>query len=250
MTDKKTDKVMIQANGMPVRDEPSPGALKTVPFLLIPLAIGTGIAAATYKFGDTALYDRKIAAAIANDAHWGALGALLFTRAVGFVNFFPMQLKAGIVGFEGDNGPEGMNLRANPFYYKVIGEGASKDWTVIFQTDGAMGKYNRAQRSIHHMVENFGTLLITMPVVSACCWCWCWAGAGGGAAAADAAAAAAAADPRPRRRRHLPVPDLRVHRALGTRPLRAPVLLRGGPPARRRYARRRSRLQCFLQRGF
>mmetsp|Transcript_27181 Transcript_27181/g.108823 ORF Transcript_27181/g.108823 Transcript_27181/m.108823 type:complete len:131 (-) Transcript_27181:947-1339(-) len=49
------------------------------------------------------------------------------------------------------------NLRANPFVYKSVGDGAGGHH-VVFDDAGVVGKYNRANRSLHHMVENMGVL--------------------------------------------------------------------------------------------
>jgi hypothetical protein len=69
-------------------------------------------------------------------------------RAIGCVNNYP--------AFWFKNGWEG-NVRSNPFIYKAIGENAA-DNAIIFDESGNIGKYNRANRSIHHMVENNGAV--------------------------------------------------------------------------------------------
>ena len=50
----------------------------------------------------------------------------------------------------------GANMRSNPFIYRSVGP--SKE-TVLFENEGVVGKYNRANRSLTHMVENMGSML-------------------------------------------------------------------------------------------
>lgn len=53
------------------------------------------------------------------------------------------------------------NVRSNPFIYTMIGDKKS-DNKIIFEAEGDIGAYNRANRSIHHMVENFGGFVAGM----------------------------------------------------------------------------------------
>merc|ERR1712106_307048 len=57
------------------------------------------------------------------------------------------------------------NIRSNPFFYAVYDETGSmvkgdNNGIVAFVQDGDIGKYNRANRSLQHMVENFGAFLM------------------------------------------------------------------------------------------
>lgn len=129
--------------------------------LLIPLivmqSIGGGIAFAVYTYGDTAKYGKRIVAAIEAEQEWAFAALLLLAFTVRYINFYPMLHKSRIMSGSGST-EIGKNLRSNPFILRAVGKGASAN-AVIFENDGAVGSYNRANRSLHHMVENFGSLL-------------------------------------------------------------------------------------------
>lgn len=113
-------------------------------------AIGVGIAFATFKFG---AYNEKITVAAESFWTFAAFSVVAFT--IRFVNFYPMVYKERVM--KGALREEiGANMRSNPFIYKSVS--ASKD-TVLFDNDGAIGMYNRANRSLTHMIENFGSML-------------------------------------------------------------------------------------------
>merc|ERR1719296_300701 len=56
------------------------------------------------------------------------------------------------------------NLRANMFIYKMIGDGAGKG-AVVMEDEGDIGAYNRANRSMHHMIENSGPIFVLIWMV-------------------------------------------------------------------------------------
>merc|ERR1719231_520724 len=49
------------------------------------------------------------------------------------------------------------NVRANMYLYKAIGKAASADTTVVLHDEGDEGRYNRANRSLHHFTESAAT---------------------------------------------------------------------------------------------
>jgi len=122
---------------------------------VVPLAIGFAIANGIYKYGSTPKYDKKIAGLVADEAHWLYLAAVVFGRLVAIVNMLPMIWKERIM-----TGKSG-NLRANMFVYKAIGDKAA-DNAIVLQDTGDLGAYNRANRSLHHMVENFGLFVVAL----------------------------------------------------------------------------------------
>lgn len=118
-------------------------------------AIGFGLGFAVYKFGSTAKYDANMEAAIGKDLHWACLSAVVFARAVSWVNSYPMIFKSGVMR------PKSGNLRANMFVYKQVGDKAT-DGAVVLEDEGALGQYNRANRSLGHMVETSMPFAATM----------------------------------------------------------------------------------------
>jgi len=152
-------------------------------FILVPLivlqAIGFGLAFAVYKTGPTEKYDKAMAALIAAEAQWTYAAAAMVAFTVRFVNVYPMMHKQQIMTARGPK-TLGKNLRSNPFIYKAVGENAGPN-AIIYDNDGEVGAYNRANRSLHHMVENMASVLFglylsgsafPMPsFVCACIWC-------------------------------------------------------------------------------
>ena len=130
-------------------------------FLFVPLLIGTGVALAIHNFGDTDAYLSKIASIAENQTVWLYLGLVIFGRTVAFLNIYPAaKFKSGMKG----------NMRANPFIFKTISitdekNSAYKDTVVVYDEDGSNGKYNRANRSLQHLTENFGLLISSLYAV-------------------------------------------------------------------------------------
>ena len=134
--------------------------LQLVGFTTIPLAIGLAIACGIYKYGSTAAYDKKIAAAVAHDGHWIYLAVVVFGRLVALINTYPMSWKGKVMRMKSGN------LRSNMYIYKQVGDKAA-DNAVVLEDGGDVGGYNRANRSLHHMVETFGVLVVGLALAGA-----------------------------------------------------------------------------------
>merc|ERR1712159_952402 len=154
--DEKTE---FKSNGLPDIKDPKPPVALFAGIFTVPVIIGLAIATAVYSFGATTKYDARISELASRDLHWAFLGLFVVGRAVAFVNIYPMYHKSSIM--KANSG----NLRSNPFIYKAIGDGAGEH-AVIFDEEGAVGKYNRANRSLHHMVENFAVVVAGLFMVS------------------------------------------------------------------------------------
>lgn len=92
----------------------------------------------------------------AQDLHWAFLAAYVFTRLVGFVNMYPVIYKQQCMRAKSGN------LRANPFVYKLQRENGVEPGVVVLATADELGQYNRANRSLHHMVETMAPLAVGM----------------------------------------------------------------------------------------
>lgn len=113
--------------------------------------IGVGIAYSTFKLGTSAAYSEKMLAA----QPWMCAAFAVVAFTMRFVNFYPMAFKEKVM--KGPLREEiGVNMRSNPYVYKSVG--ASKE-IVIFENDGLVGMYNRANRSLTHMIENAGSVV-------------------------------------------------------------------------------------------
>mmetsp|Transcript_24891 Transcript_24891/g.54627 ORF Transcript_24891/g.54627 Transcript_24891/m.54627 type:complete len:230 (-) Transcript_24891:66-755(-) len=128
-----------------------PNYPKTVGILLAMLALGVVLAKATLKFDaeNSDVYESKILLVKAQDLQWLYLALVVLGRTIQLVNFVPTGFKKGLKG----------NIRSNPFFYQTTDY---RKTMVLFQNDGTNGMYNRANRSVQHMVEGFGAFLASV----------------------------------------------------------------------------------------
>ena len=129
----------------------APNYPMTVVILFVMLAIGTGLAKATLKLdaANSGVYESKILLVKAHDLQWLYLALVVLGRTVQLVNFVPTVFKNGLKG----------NIRSNPFFFQTNDH---RKTMVLFQEDGTNGMYNRANRSVQHMVESFGAFLASI----------------------------------------------------------------------------------------
>ena len=158
----------------------------------VTLLIGWGISLLIYHFtGAKASYDAKIETLASNDLHWLYFSALVLSRLNMVINFLPMVYKSAVVtqrhlkpacvpsalialapvSVQQVRGNSG-NLRANMYVYRVSSpdhadtstESAGALGPVVLEEGGDVGKYNRANRSLHHYIENLPPFLLGMPL--------------------------------------------------------------------------------------
>ncbi|CAJ1450248.1 unnamed protein product, partial [Effrenium voratum] len=134
-------------NGLPDLDPL--GSLKFLPLLIlgvvVPRIIGGAVAVYIYKAGNTELYQQNIASLVKGEHGYLYAAAALFGAMVAWINQFPMLYKHMVMRLGSGN------LRANMMIYKEIGKEAPY---VVLETKGAVGAYNRANRSLGHFTEN------------------------------------------------------------------------------------------------
>jgi len=125
---------------------------------LMSSVIGVGIACAIHFWGAKDMYLKQIAALgtyTQNQAGYIYLSAWFFARLVNHINLFPSIYKAKIM--RGKSG----NVRANMFIYKIAGEGDMKN-AVVYNEEGDIGSYNRANRSVGHFLENSTQVILSL----------------------------------------------------------------------------------------
>ena len=152
--------------------------------LLFPRLIGGAVACFIYTCGDTEFYDTQIDILATYRLGWLYLGVGAFSVMVAFLNFYPAMvhkvsactliqallwleqsdisidegtkhIDAFICGFAAQTAfvsSTPANVRANSLIFKVDGGTGSEPW-VIMEEEGVIGKYNRANRSLHHFNE-------------------------------------------------------------------------------------------------
>ena len=154
----------IGKDGLPEMslDERNNGEATTMKLLMglftIPVVIGYCIAYAIYTFGSTAAYAQKIALVVSYDMHYVYLAAFIISRLTVWLNNYPMLAKSRVMTAKSGN------LRSNMYIFKEY----NSDKTVVLDDGEETGKYNRANRSLHHYVENVPGLLVGMPLAGFC----------------------------------------------------------------------------------
>ena len=61
------------------------------------------------------------------------------------------------------DGPRAKNFRSNQFLYKLATDQTDTGPTIIMREEGEPGRYNRANRSIYHFIENTFGFVIALP---------------------------------------------------------------------------------------
>ena len=120
---------------------------KTIAILLAMLGFGTGLAyGSLFLDSEAGRANRaaKLSVVASMDLKWLYGALVLLGRTVALLNFVPTAYKSGVKG----------NARANPFIFETA-DGSP----VLYRESGFEGRYNRANRSVQHMVEGAGPFL-------------------------------------------------------------------------------------------
>merc|ERR1712196_58415 len=132
--------------GLPDMESKQPKYKLPILLTIVPPLIGFTIATAIFHYDSTKAAAR-IEAIVSAELYWAFAALSVLGRTVTWINMYPMAHKAAIM--KQDSG----NLRSNMYIYKAIGNDAS-DNAIIMEEHGPAGNYNRANRSLHHMIEN------------------------------------------------------------------------------------------------
>lgn len=122
-----------------------------VGFPLVGSIIGCGAASLILANAD--------ASKIAGANPWAFASGFVFTRLVSWLNSFPLLYKSQVMR------TTSANLRVNQLVYEQIGESAACGKVVLVET-GDCGRYNRANRSLHHFVETSSPVIVAIALVS------------------------------------------------------------------------------------
>ena len=129
--------------------------------------VGLGVAHAVYRLGATALYDNQFALLKSCNCGWLYIIVALFNVLTSWLSTYPIYLKNKIFHSPGDMPAldifELSNLRGpTQQVYKVLSSSANGLPTaeertrgfVVPESEGLIGQYNRANRSMQHFAEN------------------------------------------------------------------------------------------------
>ncbi|CAK9115852.1 unnamed protein product [Durusdinium trenchii] len=126
------------------------GSVKFLPIiflgLALPRAIAGAIAVAIWRKWDTQQYEQNIANLVKGEHGYLYAAAALFGLMVHWINQFPMIYKHMLMRMNSGN------LRANMMIYKQLGAKEDAPY-VVLETQGPVGCYNRANRSLFHFTE-------------------------------------------------------------------------------------------------
>lgn len=130
------------------RDPNYPRLVGIVCFML---SIGTALAYGLVGLDKSkqGIYEGKIKTLRDGELQWLYLALVLLGRMIALINFAPVTYKNGLKG----------NIRSNPFFFETVEGEKGKKTMVLYQEEGTNGMYNRANRSVQHMVENSGAFL-------------------------------------------------------------------------------------------
>lgn len=135
-------------DGVPSID--SWGFIKFLPAFVLtccfPRVLGAFAARWIYNNGKTSLYAKNIAG-LAEDEGYLFVAAVIFGLVVTWINNYPMLYKTMVMRFGSGN------LRANMMIYKTAGSDSTAPY-IVLDTEGPVGAYNRANRSLTHFTEN------------------------------------------------------------------------------------------------
>lgn len=113
------------------------------------------IAYCIYKFGATDDYNKSIEL-IPGNLGYTFWAAFVFSLTVWWLNMYPAMRWKPLV-MPGNAG----NLRVNQNIFKVNGvSGEPNQPYVVLEDEGNVGKYNRANRSLTHFIENVPSLVV------------------------------------------------------------------------------------------
>ena len=129
--------------------------------------IGLAQAYAVHQAGDTALYDAQIALLRSINAGWMYVCIVVFGLLTMVLNYFPMHYKHKVVHSADDQAALKIKFLSNlsgpnQQIYKMLSsepngkptEEERKRGYVVVENEGAIGAFNRANRSMHNFVEN------------------------------------------------------------------------------------------------
>ena len=143
-------------------DQERASLLKASVAAVVPLAIGFSIAEGIYHWTGMAAYESK--AHGLGELGYVYLSAVVLAVLTRFLNFLPTTLKNSAMKTKAKG-----NIRANMYLYKVADDSnGSKGSMVILDEDAAAGRYNRANRSLHHFVENALPVFLCVPLAGYC----------------------------------------------------------------------------------
>jgi len=147
-TDKKND----DNTTLDLSGAKDPNYLQLPIVLAVLLSIGFAMAYGLFKLDskNADVYEAKFETIRSMDLQYVFLAFVVLGRTISMLNFVPTGYKNGLKG----------NIRSNPFFYQTT------DGTLVtYKDDGVLGKYNRSNRSVQHMVENAGGFFASVAAI-------------------------------------------------------------------------------------
>ena len=135
-----------------------PATVGTSISMIVKQAFGVGIAWLIYFFGSTDEYNGTIKwwnERFNTSYKWAFLTVPIYASLVIWLNLYPVRYKEIVM--------RGGNMRANQFLYRPVVGGDDAVSAVTLYEEGDKGRYNRANRSLYHFLENGLTVFTCLP---------------------------------------------------------------------------------------
>lgn len=122
------------------------------------LGIGSVIAAVLFHVNCPELCQQKLDTIGSAEMYWAPCSIVIVYCTVLFLNMYPMMYKESIMTMKSGN------LRANMQILKLAEQKGAEPEYVVMETDGVIGQYNRANRSLEHFTENSIHFVLVLPL--------------------------------------------------------------------------------------
>lgn len=147
MSNKKTDEPLVDARGISLKSDydkmPSEPHVMYCTMTAVFTAIGLGIAFGTYTFGNTAAYNSKIETLRVLELGWVYLGVIVIKLCFVGVSITAASARKGAK----------VNVPDQHCYKVYTPPGQPELGYVTLETEGPLGAFNRAQRSVANYWE-------------------------------------------------------------------------------------------------
>jgi hypothetical protein len=158
-----SDDYLVPANSQSTSDAKGAARIKAmgahmaVILTLLPLLLGWGIAELVYHYtGARGSYSVKVDRLREHDLAYLYGAALVVSRLASLLTNLPLMYKTVAL-------PTPRSARTNMYVYRLAGH-SGDDGLVLLDEAGDAGRYNRANRSMHHFTESSLPLALGVPL--------------------------------------------------------------------------------------
>lgn len=134
------------------------GVQMAIVLTILPLLLGWGIAELVYQYtGARGSYSGKVDILREHDLAYLYAAALVLSRLTSLLSNLPLMYKTVAL-------PTLPDVRANMYIFRLANRSGDDDGLVLLDNAGEAGRYNRANRSMHHFTESGLSLALSVPL--------------------------------------------------------------------------------------